>query len=127
MERGGGSAGVRDAALQVEQSRRRLDQQAQEEVLKLALAIAERVTKRRGELDPNVLSENAVAAMKLVVHSTDLRIAVHPSQRQLLLELLPRLALEWPNFSHVELVDDEQLSRYWLKTIYRQRLSPRTI
>jgi flagellar biosynthesis/type III secretory pathway protein FliH len=58
--------------------------------------------------------------MKLVVHSTDLRIALHPSQKQTLADLLPKLALNWPNFSHVELVEDETLSPGGCRIFTRQ-------
>lgn len=100
-----------NAALQdVEQSQQQIEDHAASEVLKLAIAIAGRVTKRQGMLDRDVLTENVLAAMKLVVHSTDLRVAVHPSQKQALLDVLPRLSLEWPNFKHVEMIEDEAMA-----------------
>src|SRR4051794_36282449 len=65
-------------------SRGRLESAATAEVVKLAIAIARRVTKLQGSLDPNVLTENVREAMKLVIHSTDVRIAVNPKQKQTL-------------------------------------------
>ena len=67
------------------------------EVVRLAIAIADRVTKRRASLGPQVLTDNIIAAVKMVVHAADLRIAVNPAQRQTLLEILPKLAIEWPS------------------------------
>jgi flagellar assembly protein FliH len=101
---------LNSATQQIEQSRRQLEEQAVGEVMKLAIAIAGRVTKRQGALDPTVLTENIVAAMKLAVHSTDLRIAVHPTQKQYLADALPKLSLEWPNLQHVELAEDAGLA-----------------
>jgi flagellar assembly protein FliH len=100
---------LHDAALQVEQSRRELQEQALTEVVRLAITIAGRITKRQASLDPGVLSENIIAAVKLAVHSTDLRIAIHPGQRHLLLEILPKLSLQWPSLQHVELIEDPTL------------------
>jgi flagellar assembly protein FliH len=94
----------------MDESRRALESQGTAEVVKLAAAIARRVTKRQGVLDPTVLEANLNEAMKLVVHASDVRVAVHPSQKQQLADVLPRLQLAWPNLEHVELVDDASLA-----------------
>jgi flagellar assembly protein FliH len=101
---------LNEASQQVEQSRQRLEEEAQTEVVRLAIAIADRVTKRRAAHDLAVLSDNLVAAIKMVVRAADLRIAVHPSQRQTLTDVLPKLSMQWPSLQHVELVDDPQLA-----------------
>jgi flagellar biosynthesis/type III secretory pathway protein FliH len=38
------------------------------------------------------------------------RIAIHPSQRAALIELLPQLKMQWPTMQHAELVDDATLA-----------------
>ena len=91
-------------------SRKQLESQATAEVIKLAVSIARRVTKRYGELDPNVLTANVSEAMKLVVHSTDVRIAIHPSQRATLTNALPQLKMQWPALEHVNLVEDAAIA-----------------
>jgi len=48
--------------------------------------------------------------MKMAVHAADVRIAIHPSQKQNLVEALPELKLTWPNLEHVELVPDDKIS-----------------
>jgi len=48
--------------------------------------------------------------MRLVVRSTDVRIAVHPGQKQMLAESLPQLRMNWPNLTHVELIEDAKLT-----------------
>jgi flagellar assembly protein FliH len=80
------------------------------EVVALAVAIARRVTKRQGLVDPEVLTENLREAMKLVAHAADVRIAVHPQQKVVLESVLPQLRLSWPDLKHVELVEDSALS-----------------
>jgi flagellar assembly protein FliH len=101
---------LNDATQQVEQSRRQLEEDAMSEVVRLAIAIADRVTKRRASFDGQVLTDNVIAAVKLVVHAADLRIAVNPSQRQTLHEILPQLAMQWPSLQHVELIEDADVA-----------------
>jgi len=97
------SAGALDTA------RLALESEAQQAVVALAIAIAERVTKRMGVLDPKVAEANIEEALRLVVHSVDVRIAIHPSQKEMLADVLPRLKAQWPNMKHVELIADGTL------------------
>ncbi|WP_428939496.1 FliH/SctL family protein [Fontivita pretiosa] len=97
------------AASELDASRRRLQADATAELIRLAVAIARRVTKLQGALDPSVLTANVTEAIRLVVQSSDVRIAVHPSQKQVLAEVLPALKVQWPQLQHVELVEDATL------------------
>lgn len=97
------------AASALDTGRGDLDANALAEVVKLALAIARRVTKRQGLLDPAVLTANLGEALKLVVHSTDVRVAIHPAQRATLDAALPQLRLQWPNLNHVRIIEDATL------------------
>src|SRR2546423_1259291 len=99
------------ASKELNSSRKQLEATATTEVVKLAVAIARRVTKRYGELDPNVLTANVSEAMKLVVQSTDIRIAVNPSHRDTLTKALPQLKLVWPALEHVSLTDDATIAK----------------
>jgi flagellar assembly protein FliH len=90
-------------------SRVALEAEARQAVVRLALAIAGRVTKRQGALDPAVALANVEEALKLVVHSADVRIAVHPSHKSVLADVLPRITAQWPNLKHVELIADGTL------------------
>ena len=98
------------AAEALDASRADLESAALQEVVELAIAVARRVTKRQGLLDPAVLVENLRDAMRLVVHAGDVKVAIHPAQRQTLDAVLPALKLEFPRLSHVELVDDPAMS-----------------
>lgn len=97
------------AMLQIEEHRADLAASALVEVVQLALAIARRVTKCQGIIDPAVLTANLQEAMKLVVAKTGVRIAIHPSQRKTLDAALPQLQLQWPSMAHVQVVEDEAL------------------
>jgi flagellar assembly protein FliH len=90
--------------------RQQIESELLREVVSLATAVATRVTKRHGLIEPAVLEANLAEAMKLTVGASDLRIAVHPSQRQLLEESLPRLKLQWPDLKHVDLAEDPSLA-----------------
>lgn len=95
---------------EIDLSRQQLESVAATDVVKLSVSIARRVTKLQGMLHPEVLTENLREAMKLVVHASDVRIAVHPSQKSALNELLPQLRMEWPNVTHLELLEDVALA-----------------
>ena len=95
---------------QIDESRDRLQSDATAEVVALAVAIARRVVRRLGETDPSVAADAAADAVRLAVDKSDLRLAVHPSQRAALQAYLPKLKLEWPAMKHVEVLDDESIS-----------------
>jgi flagellar assembly protein FliH len=101
---------LKSAAEQLNRSRVELESASVKDVLSLAVAIAERVTKRQGILDPAVAVNNVMEALKLVSHSSDVRIAIHPKNKSTLKEVLPRLKTQWPALTHVELVDDDMLA-----------------
>jgi flagellar assembly protein FliH len=102
-------AALTSSATAMDQSRHELEAAALVEVVQLALAVARRVTKRQAMIDPQVLLANLNEAMKLVVKSADVRIAIHPSQRKTLDEALPQLKLSWSSLEHVQMIEDPLL------------------
>ncbi len=95
-----------EAVGQLEQSREELTCVALAEVVGLAAAIARRVTKRQAIIEPEVLEANVADALRLVIHAADLRIAVNPSQLDVMERLLPRMGLTWPVLNHAKVVGD---------------------
>jgi flagellar assembly protein FliH len=95
---------------EINASRHQLEEEAGNSVVQLAVAITRKVTKLQGTRDPAVVTSNVDAAARLVVRASDVRLSLHPSQRQTLLAALPALKMQWPSLAHVELVDDETLS-----------------
>ena len=98
------------ASAAMETSRAELESAALADVVKLAIAIARRVTKRQGLIDSRVLSENLRDAIKQLIHREDVRVAIHPAQRATLDEILGQLKLEWPQLEGVEIVEDDSIS-----------------
>ena len=90
--------------------RRDLETEGLRDVAELAIAIAERVTRRMGQLDPEVAVANVTEAMQLVVATADVRIAVHPLHVHVLQESIPRLQMRWPALKHIEMIADESLA-----------------
>jgi flagellar biosynthesis/type III secretory pathway protein FliH len=90
--------------------RQQLVAECQSDVVRLALSIADRIARHRGQHDPGVLAANVSDAVRLAVRKSDLRIAIHPSQRQLLETLIPQLQLQWPQLKHVAIVDDHHIA-----------------
>lgn len=88
-----------------------LDASALAEVVQLSIAIARRVTKRQGMIDPGVLTANLKDAMRLVIDSSDVRIAIHPEQRATLDAALPELRMQWPNLARVHVLEDASLEQ----------------
>jgi len=99
-----------NTAAELDANRGQLEAQGLVEVIALAAGIARRVTKRQGLIDPQVLQANLAEALKLAINSADIRIALHPSQLDLLQSELPELLKTWPNLRHVELAADAAIA-----------------
>jgi flagellar assembly protein FliH len=103
-------AALSNAAVDLEASRLQLQADGLREVVNLSVAVARRVTKRQGIIEPDVLTANLGEAMQLVAHAADVRIAIHPKQKAVLEAALPALRMAWPQLKHVELVEDAGLA-----------------
>ena len=98
------------AAAALDDFRAQVEAAATRDAVDLALAIAARITKRQGEIDPGVLLENVRAAMNVVGRTSVTRVAVNPSQRALLEEILPQLQGDSPSLRHAEILDDKTIA-----------------
>jgi len=108
------------AAAELDAHRRDMEAALIRDVVDLSVKISERVTKRQGQLDPAVLTGNVTEALNLVTGAHDVRIAIHPTQRGVLDDVMPRLKLEFPTLQHVELVDDAALAPGGCRVFTRQ-------
>ena len=113
-------AALSAAMERIDADRQALEAGALREVVELAVAIARRVTKRQGVIDPAVLEANVADALKLAVGAADVRVAVHPDQRATLASALPQLQLSMPSLKHVEIVDDPALAPGGCRVFTRQ-------
>jgi flagellar assembly protein FliH len=98
------------AATQLETSRRKLEQETVYDVVRLAVAIARRVTKRLGDIAPEVVTANVAEALRMVVNASAVKVALNPSQLEVLEQELPKIRAMFPKLEQVELVGDPSLS-----------------
>ncbi len=111
---------LNNAMTELNESRRALETRGLADVIELSIAIARRVTKRQCLIDPDVLIDNLNDAMKLVVHASDLRVAIHPTQRATLDDAMPVLRVSWPALEHAAIVDDATLAPGGVRVFTRQ-------
>ncbi len=90
-----------------EQIREAMLTDAKQDVLRLALMIAEKVTKRVVELDTQVVCSQMEAVLSLLASPTRLVISVHPDDEQIAAEFLPDLLRQCTNALHADLVTDD--------------------
>lgn len=91
--------------------RGRLLAEARADVVRLAVLLAERLTKRRLELDPGLVVDQVESVLRLVARPTRLVIRLHPLDLPLVREAMPGLLSRLPMAEHVELVTDAALER----------------
>lgn len=104
------SSALQAALTALDEQRRDLIEKAESEVLPLALSIARKVTKRMGQLDPRVVEANAREAARLVLSRHEIRIAVHPSQKQTMDDVAVRLKQQWPQFTTIQITESESIT-----------------
>jgi len=94
-----------------ERARADLLLEARQDVLRLALRLAEKVVKRVVEIDENVAVEQLASILGLVTTPTRLHVRIHPDDRATVERALPRLTARIGGLDHVELIEDASLSR----------------
>lgn len=94
----------------IESTRAQVESTAFSDAVKLSLAIAQRICRRIGLIDAEVLRENLRDALKLAVRGQRVQVAIHPAQRKLLETVLPQLGREFPSARGCEIVEDDSIS-----------------
>ncbi len=84
--------------------------EARLDVLRLALAIAERVVFRTVELDPAVIEDQMAEAMSLLAKRSAVVIRVNPADLAHAQEILPALVEKMQQCEHATLAADESLT-----------------
>jgi flagellar assembly protein FliH len=98
-----------EALARFQAERESMLREAESGLLRLAIAIAEKVIRRTIAADPSVVADLLRTVMALVVRPTSLRISIHPADRPVLAAAMPGLLAEFPAISHAELADDPSL------------------
>jgi flagellar assembly protein FliH len=95
---------------EIDTQRAHLAAEATADVVRLSLAIARKVSRLHGAATPEPLLANVADAVHRVINAADLRVAVHPTQRDTLQAALPNLGMTIPKLAHAEIVEDAKLS-----------------
>lgn len=90
-------------------ARERFMQEARIAAVELAVAIAERVTKRTIEADPETVVRQVAEALQLVAAGSRVIIEVHPDDHAAIERALPAMFRRMARSEHAELVEDASL------------------
>lgn len=90
-------------------ARERFMQEARIATLELAVAIAQRVTKRAIDADPQTVVRQAAEALQLVASGSRVIIEVHPDDHAAIERALPEMFRRMARSEHAELVEDPSL------------------
>lgn len=98
-------------ATEFEVARERMLTEARQDLLRLAVRIAERVIKRRIETDPNIAASQLESVLSLIMRPTKLTIAINPDDEPALRGAMPAMMAKFTAAQHMELAMDPALPR----------------
>lgn len=96
---------------QFERTRGMLLEDAREDVVRLAVSLAERIVKRAIALDPSLVISQVEATLAILAQPTRATILVHPDDEPLVREAMPQIASRLANARDAALATDAGLSR----------------
>lgn len=96
---------------QIEAKRRALEASAEQDLVGLAVAIAEKIVRREVERGEPVTVENVRRAITLTAHRRSLDILLHKDDVKLIKTYVPALKKEFLDVADVRLRADESVSR----------------
>lgn len=85
--------------------------EAREDVLRFAFALAERIVHRLVRADPAIVRDQLIEALKHLARPTALQISVHPEDRSTIAAVMPEVTAALGRSAHVHLHDDPALER----------------
>lgn len=103
-------AGFERALAAFEASREAMLREARADLLRLAMAIARRITRRAIEVDPAAAAGQLEAALEHVAAGSALRIEVSAREREAALAAIPAIGARAAGSAHVEVVTREDLA-----------------
>ncbi len=89
--------------------RERMLLEARQDVLRLAVLMGERVTKRTVQLDPSVIVGQLEAVLSLLAKPTRLTVAIAPGDEGLAREAMPDLMAKFSAAQHIDLIVDQAM------------------
>jgi flagellar biosynthesis/type III secretory pathway protein FliH len=99
-----------NAAHQWDAQRRTMVLDARQSLVALSVALAERIVRRVPQVDPSIITDQVAAALEHVARPCDVAIRIHPADRPLLTQAMPRLLAELTNVQHAALIDDDAIA-----------------
>lgn len=115
-------ATLNNATSEFDGRRREFEAALETDVVQLSIRIAESISKRMGRLDASVLTANISQCLRLVTEPHQLRIAIHPTQRAVLDDAMPRLKLEFATLQSLEIQEDQTVAPGGCRLFTRQGL-----
>jgi flagellar assembly protein FliH len=91
--------------------RERMFRDAKDEIIRLALVLAEKVTHRVVEADPAVVARQMQEVLSTLARRTRLVVQIHPVDELLLRQAMPGLLDRFPNAEHLELSLNDAIPR----------------
>ncbi|QDU72185.1 FliH/SctL family protein [Mucisphaera calidilacus] len=85
--------------------------QAREGLLAFALRFAERLVHRIIEVDEQVVVDQLAEVLGHILRPLKVTVRVHPEDRPILEQAMPELLQRFSQLEHVELVEDQQITR----------------
>lgn len=93
-----------------EAQRIEMEREARQSVLNFALVAAEKIVHRVIEIDESVIIDQVRHALSLVLSAQNATIRIHPVDRPILDDALPKVLAELSEIEHIELVEDEVIT-----------------
>ena len=94
-----------------EQDRATMLADTRDDLVRLAIALAERLVGRALEVDPSLVVDQVAATLQLVARGSDAVVLVHPADEELVRDAMPTLVERVAGLHHVELEADDTLDR----------------
>jgi flagellar assembly protein FliH len=94
-----------------EKEKKLLLNQARQDMVRLAFAIAAKVIRRETSLSPDIAVRNVESAVELTANKTDITIRLSPADIASVQEFLPQLHRRFSDMKSVKVVADEAVSR----------------
>jgi flagellar assembly protein FliH len=98
------------SAMSLEQIRGANHDKLVRDVLSLTFMLVEKITRRRGMLDPTVVLANLAETIRLVGSTSRIRVAISPKDRETLDEAMPKIKAQWPKLQEIEIISDESIA-----------------
>jgi flagellar biosynthesis/type III secretory pathway protein FliH len=109
-----------DAAGGWNEQREQADRDARQSILRLGLMFAEKIVQRVVQVDSEVVVDQLAEAISYVLRPTDVTIRINAADRPTIDEALPALLKGLSNLQHVDVVDDDSISRGGCVVTYGQ-------